>query len=95
VNFVALTAFLTTFDKLIGGLPVRPDDGVLNDSVIRYYRLEPINESPWIHITERKGRLVAEVCGDGVFHESPEATAAAFTVECRTRMEEANVEPAF
>ncbi len=94
-NQDAFNTFLEKFDALIIAAPVRPNDGQITDVIVRYYNLEPIDESPWITVSERAGKVGATICDGDEFHETPQAAADAFLVECRLRMEEAGVAPAF
>ena len=98
----SIVQFIERLDRLvIFYLPVKANEMRFSNSdrtVDRYYRLDvgSFKECPWVTITEHADSFTATVSGDeGRVFNSPEETFEALKVDCRERLADSGITPAF
>ena len=96
----SITQFIERLDTLaIPAMPVKGDE--MNSRAgmtVRYYHLEvgDFVESPWVTVTEHAGSITATVSGaDDVVLLTPEQAFGALKADCRARLSDAGIDPAF
>jgi len=91
--------FMAAVDQLAtAALPLERFEGSIGvDHITQYWRLSPIGEAPWVVVTrESDGKVTATVSGDpSRVATTPKATVRLLTQDCRSRLKEAGVKPAF
>lgn len=96
----SISEFIERLDALaIAHLPVKGDETRSGSNhATRYYRLEvdDLVESPWVTVTEFANSITATVSGhDDTVLETPEEACEVLKLDCRSRLSEAGIEPAF
>ncbi len=96
----SILEFIQRLDAL--AIPAMPIKGAETNSrgreTDRYYRLEVdgLVESPWVTVTENADSITATISGDSsVMIETPEEAFEALKNDCRSRLADAGIEPAF
>lgn len=92
--------FRSRLDSLaIAAMPVKGDESLERGSrLVRYFRLEVEDflETPWVTIIEREDDIIATVCdNESLILETPEEAFEALRDECRSRLTDAGITPAF
>ena len=96
----SVIAFIERLDALaFWSLPLKGGETLTRTkSLVRYFRLEVYSfvESPWVTITEQADAITATLNGDETrICETPEEAFEALRNDCRSRLSEAGITPAF
>lgn len=96
----SIIEFIERLDRLaFWSLPLKGDESHSRSMrLTQYYRMEAegVVFSPWVDVIERADCIVATVSGnDGKVFEPPEEAFEAIRADCRERLRDVGIEPAF
>lgn len=88
--------FLAELEAQAVFLPLKGTESTLgHDFIVRYWNLDPINEAPWVEIVRKEGVITATISGGDRKAHTPKAALKLLREDCRWRLKDAGVDPAF
>lgn len=91
--------FIKKVDALaVPAMPIKADStNYFHDSATHYYKLEfdDFCESPWIEVYFKKNKVIARISGGKIEYKTPQAAFKALRRDCRSRLIDAGITPAF